>query len=159
MTVQTTDLKELGRLKAPAGFSERVLSQAGIGDTYAVFDTVLGPVHVAWNGHGVSAAMRVGSDEEFEEWFEREVGRPLTAAAPPADLAARLANELGGRRGLRFDLRGLTEFEQSVLRKAREIPRGQVRPYGWIAREIGHPRADRKSTRLNSSHVAISYAV
>jgi len=143
MTVQTTDLKELGRLKAPAGFSERVLSQAGIGDTYAVFDTVLGSVHVAWNGHGVSAAMRAESDEEFEEWFEREVGRPLTAAAPPADLAARLANELGGRRGLRFDLRGLTEFEQSVLRKAREIPRGQVRPYGWIAREIGHPRAVR----------------
>src|SRR5947208_6367520 len=101
MTVQTTDLKELGRLKAPAGFSERVLSQAGFGDTYAVFDTVLGPVHVAWNGHGVSAAMRVGSDEEFEEWFERELGRPLTPAAPPADLAARLANELGGRRGLR----------------------------------------------------------
>ena len=107
-----------------------------VGDTYAVFDTVLGSVHVAWNGHGVLAAMRAESDEEFEEWFEREVGRPLTAAAPPADLAARLANELGGRRGLRFDLRGLTEFEQSVLRKAREIPRGQVRPYGWIAREI-----------------------
>ena len=78
MTVQTIDLKKLGRLKAPAGFSERVLSQAGIGDTYAVFDTVLGSVHVAWNGHGVSAAMRAESDEEFEEWFEREVGRPLT---------------------------------------------------------------------------------
>ena len=30
-----------------------------------------------------------------------------------------------------------------MLRKAREIPRGQVRPYGWIAREIGHPRAVR----------------
>src|SRR5438445_8675090 len=143
MTVQTIDLKKLGRLKAPDGFSERVLSQAGIGDTYAVFATVLGSVHVAWNGHGVSAAMRVGSDEEFEKWFRREVGRPLTPAMPPADLSARLVNELGGKRGLRFDLRGLTEFEQSVLRKAREIPRGQVRPYGWIAREIGHPRAVR----------------
>jgi O-6-methylguanine DNA methyltransferase len=30
-----------------------------------------------------------------------------------------------------------------VLQKAREIPRGEVRPYAWIAREIGHPRAVR----------------
>jgi len=143
MTVLTTDLKRLGSLKAPAGFADRVLSQAAVGDSYAVFDTVLGPVYVAWNRHGVSAAFRAGSHAEFERWFEREVGRPLRAATPPADLAARLGRELSGERTLRFDLRGLTEFEQSVLRKAREIPRGQVRPYGWIAREIGHPAAVR----------------
>src|SRR6266568_222609 len=123
MTVLTTDLKRLGSLKAPAGFADRVLSEAGIGDTYAVFDTVLGPVYVAWNRHGVSAAFRARSDREFEEWFEGEVGRPLRATAPPAALAARLGRELGGERTLRFDLRGLTEFEQSVLRKAKEIPR------------------------------------
>ena len=143
MTVSTTDLKRLGELKAPAGFAERVLSRAGISDKYAVFETVLGLVHVAWNAHGVSAAMRAPSDEEFEEWFGREVGRPLVRTTPPADMAARLAGELGGKRGLRFDLRGLTEFEQSVLLKAREIPRGQVRPYSWVAREIGHPKAVR----------------
>ena len=121
MTVQTIDLKKLGRLKAPAGFSERVLSQAGIGDTYAVFDTVLGSVHVAWNGHGVSAAMRAESDEEFEEWFEREVGRPLTPGTPPADLAARLANELGGRRGLRFDLASRDRQHSNTLPAPRFI--------------------------------------
>jgi len=42
-----------------------------------------------------------------------------------------------------FDLRGLSDFEQAVLRKALEIPRGEVRPYAWIAAEIGHPRAVR----------------
>jgi O-6-methylguanine DNA methyltransferase len=30
-----------------------------------------------------------------------------------------------------------------VLRKALEIPRGEVRPYAWIAREIGRPKAVR----------------
>jgi methylated-DNA-[protein]-cysteine S-methyltransferase len=30
-----------------------------------------------------------------------------------------------------------------VLAKTLEIPRGEVRPYAWIAREIGHPRAVR----------------
>jgi O-6-methylguanine DNA methyltransferase len=29
------------------------------------------------------------------------------------------------------------------LIKAREIPAGQVRPYGWIASEIGRPKAVR----------------
>jgi O-6-methylguanine DNA methyltransferase len=143
MTASTTDLKRLGSLKAPAGFADRVLSEAGVGDSYSRFDTVLGPVYVAWNRNGVSAAFRASSDGEFEKWFHEEVGRPLRSSTPPADLAARLARELGGKRTLRFDLRGSTEFEQSVLLKAREIPRGQVRPYSWIAREIGHPAAVR----------------
>ena len=32
------------------------------------------------------------------------------------------------------------DFEQDVWRKALEIPRGEVRPYGWIAAEIGRPQ-------------------
>ena len=46
-------------------------------------------------------------------------------------------------RSLQFDLRGLSEFERAVLMKALEIPSGEVRPYSWIAREIGHPEAVR----------------
>lgn len=143
MTAATADLKRLGEMKAPAGFADRVLASAGLADRYAVFDTVLGPVYVAWNGRGVSAAARMPGAHEFEEWFTREVRRPISAAEPPAEMAAKIRDELGGKRRMRFDLRGLTEFEQSVLMKARQIPRGQVRPYSWIAREIGHPRAVR----------------
>jgi len=39
--------------------------------------------------------------------------------------------------------RGHSEFERDVWRKALEIPRGEVRPYGWVAREIGRPAAVR----------------
>ena len=42
-----------------------------------------------------------------------------------------------------LDLRGHSRFEQDVWRKALEIPRGEVRPYGWIAAEIGRPKAVR----------------
>jgi O-6-methylguanine DNA methyltransferase len=49
----------------------------------------------------------------------------------------------GGARGLRFDLGGLSEFERAVLRKALEVPAGEVRPYAWVAREIGRPAAVR----------------
>ena len=143
MTATTTDLRILGRLKAPEGFADRVLANAGLVDRYAPFDTVIGRVYVAWNRSGVSYAARTTGPEQFEQWFARDVRRPLVEGEPPADLATKIRNQLDGKRRMRFDLRGLTEFERSVLMKALEIPRGQVRPYSWIAREIGHPKAVR----------------
>lgn len=143
MTTLTTDLKRLGEVKAPAGFADRLLAHVGMADSYAHFDTVLGTVYVAWNGQGVSAASRSASAAEFEAWFRKDVGRQLVAAAPPPDLATKIKDELQGRHRLRFDLRGLTPFEQAVLRKTLQIPRGEVRPYGWVAREIGRPAAVR----------------
>jgi O-6-methylguanine DNA methyltransferase len=143
MATAMIDLKRLGDVKAPAGFAERVLAKAGVGDSYALFETVLGPVYVAWSRLGVSAAMRCESAAEFEEWFGREVGRALVRVAPPAELAAKIEDQLSGKRRLQFDLRGLTPFSQAVLEKTLEIRRGEVRPYGWIAREIGHPAAVR----------------
>jgi O-6-methylguanine DNA methyltransferase len=143
MTATMTDLKILGHLKAPAGFADRVLASAGLVDQYAGFDTVIGRVHVAWNRNGVSYAARTTGPEQFEQWFARDVRRPLVAGEPPAELATKIRDQLDGKRRMRFDLRGLSEFERSVLMKALEIPRGQVRPYSWIAREIGHPKAVR----------------
>ena len=143
MTTLTSDLKRLGEAKAPAGFAERLLAQVGMADSYARFPTVLGDVYVAWNRLGVSAASRSSSAAAFEEWFRKDVGRPLVAAPPPPDLAAKIEDELSGKHRLRFDLRGVTGFGQAVLRKTREIPRGEIRPYGWVAREIGHPAAVR----------------
>jgi len=143
MTTLTTDLKRLGEVKAPAGFADRLLAHVGMADSYARFDTVLGAVYVAWNRQGVSAASRAASAAEFEAWFRKDVGRQLVAADAPKDLATKIEDELQGRRRMRFDLRGLTSFEQAVLRKTREIPRGEVRPYGWVAREIGRPAAVR----------------
>ena len=143
MATATIDLKRLGDVRAPAGFADRVLAAAGVSDSYALFETVLGPVYVAWNRLGVSAAMRAPSAAEFEGWFGREVGRGLVGVEPPADLADKIEDQLEGKRRLQFDLRGLTPFSQAVLRKTLEIRRGEVRPYGWIAREIGHPAAVR----------------
>ena len=143
MATVMIDLQRLGDVKAPAGFADRVLAQVGMADSYATFETVLGPVYVAWNRLGVSAAMRSKSAAEFEEWFRKDIGRQLVRVEPPHDLAAKIEDQLEGKRRMRFDLRGLTPFSQAVLRKTLEIPRGQVRPYGWIAREIGHPAAVR----------------
>ena len=76
---------------------------------------------------------------------------PDGPAAPSAPsgcrrrLATAIARRLGGDRRVRIDLdlRGHTDFERDVWHKALEIPRGEVRPYGWIAAEIGRPKAVR----------------
>jgi O-6-methylguanine DNA methyltransferase len=125
-------LRALGRVRAPASVLEAVLDEVELGDHYASLESALGPVFVAWNRLGVSAVMKTGSDFEFEERFRSRFGRtPRRAEAVPEDL------------GERFDLRSVTEFERAVLLKAREIPRGEVRTYGWIAAAIGHPAAVR----------------
>ena len=51
--------------------------------------------------------------------------------------------ERARERRIDLDLRGHTDFERDVWLKALEIPRGEVRPYGWVAAEIGRPKAVR----------------
>lgn len=48
----------------------------------------------------------------------------------------------------RVDISDLTPFEQAALRAAAQIPPGEVRSYGWIAREIGRPQAARAVGRV-----------
>src|SRR2546428_6630086 len=101
MATVMIDLKRLGDVIAPAGFADRVLAQAGMADSYAVFETVLGAVDVAWNRLGVSAAMRSKSAAEFGSSFDKEVGRRLGRVEPPAHRAAEIEVHLDGTRRLR----------------------------------------------------------
>jgi O-6-methylguanine DNA methyltransferase len=132
--------------EVPATLLPEVLFRVGLGDRYTTLATPLGVVYVAYNGRGISAVQLADDAAAFADSFGARTGRPLTpAVAADAALLRTLEAALRGeRRGaLRFDLRGLSEFEQAVLLKALEIPRGEVRPYGWVAREIGRPRAVR----------------
>jgi O-6-methylguanine DNA methyltransferase len=137
------DLRE----DAPAGLVGRTLVAVGLADLYASMDTVIGPVWVAWNGRGISAISTGADAAGFEAEFRASTRRPIRPSdgGIPARLATAIARRLGGDRRARVpvDLRGRTPFEEAVLRKALEIPRGEVRPYGWIAGEIGRPAAVR----------------
>ena len=42
-----------------------------------------------------------------------------------------------------LDLSGLTPLQRSVLRAVASVPHGEVRSYGQIAAQVGHPRAAR----------------
>lgn len=134
------------RSPAPTGLGTAVLIRVGLADAWADLPSPLGLIGVAWNGRGISWVDRAADAAGFEARFAKGVGRPLYRVPQlPDRMAAAVAARLAGNRRnrLALDLRGYTDFEVAVWRKALEIPRGEVRPYGWIAAEIGRPKAVR----------------
>ncbi len=134
------------RVAAPASLRPGVLVEVGLADHFARFESPLGPLIVAWNGLGVAAVDAAVDDTLFMTSHRTRTGREaVRASAVPEALASAIGRRLSGDRRVRIDLdlRGHTGFERDVWAKALEIPRGEVRPYGWIAAEIGRPRAVR----------------
>jgi O-6-methylguanine DNA methyltransferase len=133
-------------IEAPDGLTDRTLVAVGLAEAYAPIDTVIGPIWVAFNGRGVSSVESAESGASFEARVQATRGRSAhRLAALPPRLASAIQRRLAGDRRVQIplDLRGHTAFETDVWMKALEIPRGEVRPYGWIASEIGRPKAVR----------------
>ncbi|MEK6719628.1 MAG: methylated-DNA--[protein]-cysteine S-methyltransferase [Chloroflexota bacterium] len=134
---------------APGGLAVATLAALGLADLYATMPSPLGDVLVTWNGRGVSAVSLAENEEPaaLEARHFAATGRRATRATGglPAVLARAIARRMSGDRRVRIalDLRGRGDFERQVWLKALEIPSGEVRPYGWIAAEIGRPRAVR----------------
>lgn len=119
-----------------------------------------GVLYVAFTDRGISYIRTIesmsGDESAFEENFRTKFGRPLRRVdQPPAGLTPALRRG-NGARTVPVDLRQLTDFERDVLDATRRIPSGQVRPYAWIAREIGRPRAVRAvGTALGNNPVPV----
>lgn len=147
MTDHTTIEAQLAALARPAPEDtlDTVLKSTNLADEYTVFDGPTGPAYVAWNGRGITAFVpieAVGSRDDFESRHPR---RASFVDTPPERLAIHLSRTIEtGRLGrLPVDLSSIGEFQRKVLEKCSEIPPGEIRPYGWIAREIGSPGAVR----------------
>ena len=136
--------------KAPAGFADRVLIAIGLADRYVVRESPVGRVAVAHNPAGISACRVLdeqGGTAAFEQWFATRFGRPVvTDRTPPRWLVAAIDSLLMGRRPQQpptFDLRSVSAFARDVLLATATIPRGEVRPYGWVSARIGKREAVR----------------
>ena len=129
---------------APPGVIDRVAAALELGNEFVAVDAPVGRLYAAFSQRGVSMVWLGGDEEEFRQAFHSQHrDRPLRrATAAPRALVAALA-EGRGARSLRYDIDDLSPFQRAVLNKTAEIPRGEVRPYGWVAREVGQPGAVR----------------
>lgn len=112
-------------------------------DGCALFPSPLGPVVVAFNPGGISA-LDLADDTAVERLAER-LGRRVVPARPPRRWTTGIARaiEEGAPGDLPLDLDDLTPFRRMVLALTATIPRGEVRPYAWLAAGVGRPRAYR----------------
>lgn len=134
------------RQPAPSALAGSIMQVMGVADSYAEMATPLWPLLVAWGPAGISAIERADDAGSFEADHLARTGRPVRRVGRVPDRIARaVERRMRGDRVARpeVDLSGLNEFQRRVLAKTMEIPYGQVRPYAWVAQEIGHPRAQR----------------
>jgi methylated-DNA-[protein]-cysteine S-methyltransferase len=123
---------------------QRGIRASEIVDVCAPIQTPVGRLFVAGNDLAVSAVGRTAAAVEaaLRCRFNRSMRRSTTLPDLVAEIVAN--DGLRGRSSaVRFDLSDLSEFDQEVLHIALTIPRGEVRTYGWIARQLGQPRASK----------------
>ena len=131
------------RRSAPSRLVPSVELGTGLVEGYAPYQSPLGEVVVTFNPRGVSSVDLATGD--FEERFCGRRGKGLIRALPPAQWQRLIekALETGNPGGLPLDLGWLSAFRRQVLEIAGTIPRGQVRPYSWLAAQVGRAGAAR----------------
>lgn len=140
-----TDLGELAsRVKVLVPVPPRSCKDE-LADTY---DRVLDNGHEVWiafSPHGLRLVHR-GSYDQFAAAYAKRYGRCLKAGTLPDALRKQVLSALEGA-GVdkpKVDWSDeLTPLERDVLTLLPKIPRGEVRTYEWVARQVGNPRAVR----------------
>lgn len=145
----------LGGIEMPVTLEERISAAAAEHLSRQLrartFETPFGWAALAYYDGGIVLIRRsqAGPTDAFERLRER-LGDFIVQERPRDDVAESALRKLvayyEGRR-VRFDepldLSLVTPFTQDVLRATAGIPYGEVRPYAWVAREVGRPRAFR----------------
>lgn len=124
---------------------------------YCIFETELGWCGIAWCESGNSSVPAVVTylqlPEATAKMAESRIAKRSAArkpSAPPpriAEIIAKIRRHLRGEvqdfRDIAVDLGRADPFERRVYEAARNIPAGQTRTYGEIAKQLGQPAAAR----------------
>ena len=143
---------------APQGFAQGVLLRLArtgrpgaaprpLEVAYFTLETSLGEALVAYTDEGVVRLALDARDEgAVAHELEARFGVTPRHREPPRRLREALVAhvESAGRTARpRVSLARLAPFQRLVLEVVQEIGRGAVRPYWWVAREVGRPQASR----------------
>lgn len=141
----------------PAGFTQRVMERIKATATppnlphppearYFVLETSLGEATVAYMDRDVVHLSIGEEEEEVRARLVRRLGVEPVHRAPPHRLSERILKTIEARETwsrARVRLGRVSRFERLVLEKVQEISFGSVRPYWWVAKEIGKAQAAR----------------
>jgi O-6-methylguanine DNA methyltransferase len=123
------------------------------------FDRV-GDVWVAFSGGRIRMISRAASIDDLRQGYAKKYGRVLEPAAITDALRRQVTAALRGE-GVdtpKVDLESANDLEHDVLQTLTRIPRGEVRTYAWVARQVGRPRAVRAVANVIARNV-VPYVV
>ncbi|HYC87775.1 MAG TPA: methylated-DNA--[protein]-cysteine S-methyltransferase [Thermoanaerobaculia bacterium] len=106
----------------------------------------LGDVWVVFSDKGLKMIRRGGTFEELRAAHCARGGCTLKPAALPEALRKQVTAALEGEGVTKPKVDwddDLSELERDVLDTLTKIPRGEVRTYEWVARQVGRPKAVR----------------
>lgn len=118
----------------------------GAVDSFFQVPSPIGLVYVAVGANGIRHLAPAGPPEEFVRGYRERFDRLISPASEDLVLvlAGRVEAALAGERvEVPLDFSGKTPFQRRVLETVKDIPRGEVRPYVWVAREAGASGASR----------------
>ena len=110
---------------------------------FALFDTALGPYGVAWSPAGIRMVQFAeDSPEQTRDRLARrsgaaEAGPPPSVQRAIAGMQALLRGEKDDLLDVAFDFDGAEPLQRRVWEMIREIPPGETRTYGDLARALG----------------------
>ena len=142
-------LREAAEGMSPRGDPARLIERALVSSTDRLFvvNSPLGELYVGAGSGGMRLVRHSDSPEGFAVDYRKRFGRLLAWSddARTRKLAEEVARAAAGEKKGRvpLDLSGTTPFQRRVLEVVGGIPRGEVRPYLWVAREAGSPGASR----------------
>lgn len=123
---------------------------------YATIETDLGWVGVALSKGGLRAVelplpSRIKAIERMAELGADEPAPDADLGEIPAAVRALVAGRPASS-GVRLDWMGITPFRRAVLEECVRIPSGETRSYGWLAEQVGRPRAARAVGRVMATN-------
>ena len=113
---------------------------------YTSFETPVGALLVAFRGVTVVTTDLAVDRGLFERECRARLGEsPVYVAEPPSALVRAITAVTEGHRRYtgKVDLAAAPDFQRRVLIETLKIRPGEVRSYGWLARQVGQPGAAR----------------
>jgi methylated-DNA-[protein]-cysteine S-methyltransferase len=114
------------------------------GQSFAIFDTAIGPCGIVWSERGISGVQLPMSNEEKTRKRILQRNGDIPEAEPTAEVGRAIEaikELLTGKpkdlSGVVLDLDGVPEFNRGVYDIARTIPPGKTMTYGDIAKKLG----------------------